>query len=150
MRVAGRFTMLATFTVSTSLRLPNKKPRGDCRGALELRRARSALAADLRTTTAALLCFPGLELLEQCLSIRIGLRAFRRSVLAHEVIEAVARRSARRSLHRMRLQPLLGGRQALPARQRRRQRHFLPLRMEGRVLQRREFGEERINEQLQL
>ena len=48
------------------------------------------------------------------------------------------------------VEPLLGGREALPVRQRRRQRDFLPLRMERRILEGREFREEIIHEQREL
>ena len=50
----------------------------------------------------------------------------------------------------MALQPLIGDRKTLPILQRRRQRDFLPFRMEGRVLERRKFREERVHEQREL
>src|SRR6266567_4657906 len=86
---------------------------------------------------------PGLELLEQRFLVGLRLCFCRcRRILLQERVKPVAGDG----LEIIPVQPLLGGRQAVPPRERRRQRDLLPLRVEGRILEGREFGEEGIHE----
>src|ERR1700759_332765 len=86
---------------------------------------------------------PALELLEQRILVGFGLNLARGLVLLEEFLEFIATDRVDVVL----VKPSLGGREALPAVERRRQRDFLPFGMEWRVLELRELGEEIIDEQ---
>src|SRR3954453_19955224 len=92
----------------------------------------------LCTGAAGLLGFPRLVLFEQGFTIGLARHRLAGAALLQEVVETIALRP----FHRMALEPLARGRQPLPAGERRRKRDLLPLRMEGRVLERRKLGEE--------
>src|SRR5229473_7444917 len=97
------------------------------------------LGADLcprRRRRAALFRFPSLELLEQGLAVGIRLDVSRCRVRLQELVEPAAHGAGGDAVF---VEPFACGRQALPTRQRRRQRDFLPLRMERRILEFREL-----------
>ena len=85
---------------------------------------------------------PGLELFEQRFLVGFG-----RHLSGHRaLLEEIVKPAAADRLDPVRIEPLLGIWQALPASQRGRERNLFPLRVEGRVLELREFREEGVHE----
>src|ERR1700722_9075222 len=103
---------------------------------------RSRLCRHRRLGAGVLLRLPGLELLEQRFLVGVRRHFSGRRTLLQEIVKP----AAGNGLDAVRIKPLLGIWQALPASERGRQRNLFPFRVEGRVLERREFREEGVHE----